>query len=320
MSGVVVVVGNGMVGHHFTQQLLKRRGQWLVHIFGDEPHPAYDRVNLSRLFAAPDEDLSLPGPWAGPVATYTGEEVVSADRARRLVTSSAGRVVAYDRLVLATGARAVVPPLAGTNLQGWFVYRTRSDLLALRQALASARRAVVLGGGPLGMEAAVAFRQMGVETHLVECAGRLMARELDETAADLLRVRLASAGIVVHLGRAPEALVGASGRVRSLRFADGSSLVTDLVLLATGVRPRDQIARAAGLEVAPSGGVVIDEGCRTSDPTILAVGDCAHFRGRSPGTIAPGYRMAEVAAAGRCGERQVLAEIEAGVRLERRTG
>src|SRR6478672_8042444 len=294
----LVVAGNGMVGHRFVQAAVERglTETYDVVVVGEEPRPAYDRVALTSFFAAGSADeLSLlpEGAYDDPrVRLLLGTTVTGLDRETRTVALSSGEVLAYDALVLATGAAPFVPPVPGRDLAGCFVYRTIEDLEAIRDASITASRGVVIGGGLLGLEAANALVQLGLETHVVEMAPRLMPVQLDDGGGAALVRHIEKLGVTVHAGAATQAIVG-DGRVRALETADGP-IETDLVVFSAGIRPRDQLARDAGLEVAERGGVLVDEQCRTSDERVFAIGECAAPGGRMYGLVAPGYAMAEV--------------------------
>jgi nitrite reductase (NADH) large subunit len=297
-----VIVGNGMVGHHLVTRLLAAAAghDTRITVVCEEPRLAYDRVNLSKFFDGKSaQDLSLASldeyREAG-VEVLLGERVLGVDRAGRRVTTSGGRELRYDRLVLATGSRPFVPPVPGREAPGCFVYRTIEDLEAIRGFAAGVSVGVVVGGGLLGLEAANALRNLGLETHVVELAPRLMALQVDEAGGAILRGRIEALGVGVHTGKVTkEIATGADGRVTGLRFADGGLLPAELVVFSAGIRPRDELAREAGLTLGARGGVAIDARCRTSDPDILAVGECAALDGRTFGLVAPGYQMAEVA-------------------------
>jgi nitrite reductase (NADH) large subunit len=218
------------------------------------------------------------------------------------VTSAAGDVVAYDALVLATGSYPFVPPVPGHDLPGCFVYRTIDDLELLRADAAGLRVGAVVGGGLLGLEAANALRNLGLETHVVEFAPRLMPLQVDDGGSAALRARITELGVAVHTSmQTTELVAGPDGRVAAMRFADGASLAVDVVVFSAGIRPRDELARRCGLAVGERGGVVVDDACRTSDPRIYAVGECAFAAGRVWGLVAPGYEMARVVADRLCG-------------------
>ncbi len=296
----IVVIGHGMVGHRFVQAAIER-GLTETHdvvVLGEEPRPAYDRVALTSYFAADSaEELSLlpGGEYDDPRVSLRLATVVSAiDPAARTVRLADGEVLAYDQLVLATGAAPFVPPVPGKDLDGCFVYRTIEDLDAIRAASERATAGVVIGGGLLGLEAANALVQLGLETHVVEMAPRLMPVQLDDAGGATLVRHIEKLGVTVHTGVATEAITGEVS-VDGLQFKDGSEVDAQVVVFSAGIRPRDALARAAGLEVAERGGVLVDEQCRTSDPRIHAIGECAAPGGRMYGLVAPGYDMAEVA-------------------------
>ena len=302
----VVVVGNGMVGHRFVELAATVPGV-AVTVFGEEPRTAYDRVHLSDYFAGSGvDDLALGGAPAG-ATVHVGERVTAVDRASRVVRTDRDRQFRYDTLVLATGSYPFVPPIDGRDLPHCHVYRTIEDLDAIRASGADAETGVVVGGGLLGLEAANALRNMGLVTHVVEFAPSLMGTQLDDGGGAMLRGMIEELGVSVHTGRNTVRIVtgeageaGESARYR-MEFADGDTLETDLVVFSAGIRPRDELARDCGLAVGERGGIVIDEGCATSDPNILAVGECALYDGRIFGLVGPGYEMARVAAAGLAG-------------------
>ena len=296
----IVVVGHGMVGHRFVQAAIER-GLTETHdlvVLGEEPRPAYDRVALTSYFAAKSADeLSLlpEGRYDDPrVELRVGAMVERVDPAARTVTLTDGEAVAYDELVLATGAAPFVPPIAGRDLDGCFVYRTIEDLDAIREAAADATVGVVVGGGLLGLEAANALVQLGLETHVVEMAPRLMPVQLDDTGGAALARHIRQLGVTVHTGVTTETVMAADGRAAGLALRDGDPVPADLVVFSAGIRPRDTLARSAGLEVAGRGGILVDEQCRSSDPHVWAVGECAAPGGVMYGLVAPGYAMAEV--------------------------
>lgn len=276
-----------MVGHHLVRTLTERGGDWRVVVLAEEPRPAYDRVALSSYVDGWDADkLSLP---PVDVETRLGDKVVEIDRAARKVVTAQGFVQDYDALVLATGSYPFVPPVSGHDRAHCFVYRTIDDLDAIRAH--GGASGVVIGGGLLGLEAANALRLMGVRPQVVELAPRLMPLQVDEGGGALLRREILRLGLDVHCG------VSVSG-VEDDRvvLSDGSELPADIVVFSAGVRPRDDLARTFGLEVGERGGIVVDDGCRTSDESIYAIGECACVGGRVYGLVAPGYAMAEVVA------------------------
>ncbi|MFG1657199.1 nitrite reductase large subunit NirB [Micromonospora chersina] len=297
-GGRLVVVGNGMVGQRFVEALRARdqERRWQVTVLGEERRPAYDRVRLSAFFdGVSAEELNLHTPDDG-VELRLGEPALALDRARRVVTTAAGEHP-YDALVLATGSSAFVPPIGGVDLPGVFVYRTLDDLAAIRAHAEGRRTGAVIGGGLLGLEAANALRLLGLSTSVVEFAPRLMPVQVDEAGGAMLRRYVEELGVTTYLGVATSALrPGPAGTVGALELSDGRTVEADLVVVAAGIRPRDELARAAGLPVGPRGGVLVDAGCRTEDERIWAVGECAAVDGTCHGLVAPGYATAEVVA------------------------
>src|SRR5690554_1179819 len=301
-SATVVVVGNGMVGHHCVEQLIElgALSRYQIHVFGEECQRAYDRVHLSEYFAGCDAaslTLSSASFYEQPgLHLHLNTPVLEIDRQRKEVVSAQGRM-RYDRLILATGSFPFVPPIHGAQGTARLVYRTLEDLDCIRMAAQGARTGVVVGGGLLGLEAANALKTLGLQVHVVEFAPRLMPVQLDNEGGAALRGRIEALGLEVHLSRATTAITpGESCRWR-MRFADGEHLETDLVVFSAGIRPQDALARQAGLQVAERGGVVIDNDCRTSDASIFAIGECASWNGQIFGLVAPGYQMARLVAA-----------------------
>ncbi|MER5883347.1 nitrite reductase large subunit NirB [Streptomyces sp. NPDC001941] len=303
----LVLVGHGMVGQHLLEALAGHgalgEGGWRATVLAEEPVPAYDRVNLSTVLAGAGADTLRLGAGDFPerhgVRVLLDEPAEEVDTAARTVRTARGRTLRYDALVLATGSAPLVPPVAGADAAGCFTYRTLDDVSALTRYAEGRATGLVVGGGLLGLEAAGALRTLGLAAHVVEAGPRLMPRQLDEEGAEVLRATLAARGVAVHTGTGVRRVVtGDGGRASAVELADGRRLGTDLVVYAAGIRPRDELARAAGLRLAGRGGVAVDEYCRTSDPAVYAVGECAAGAdGVVHGLIAPGYRMAETAAA-----------------------
>lgn len=296
----LVVVGHGMVGHRFVQAAIERglTETYDITVLGEEPRPAYDRVALTSFFEVGAEALSyLPtGVYDDPRVTLRLQaEVTAMDPEARTVVLADGDVLHYDELVLATGAAPFVPPVPGKDLGNVFVYRTIEDLEAIREASRGAKAGAVIGGGLLGLEAANALHQLGVETHVVEMAPRLMAVQVDEVGGATLKRHVEDLGLTIHTGVMTELIDGDDdGKVSGIKFRDEDPIPLDIVIFSAGIRPRDAIARSAGLEVAERGGVLVDEGCRSSDQHVWAIGECAAPAGRMYGLVAPGYAMAEV--------------------------
>jgi nitrite reductase (NADH) large subunit len=298
----LVVIGNGMVGQRLLEELTATPGTNLdITVLCEEPRPAYDRVQLTSFFSGKSaEELSLVS--SDFFATHNielvlNDKAICIDREQLHARTAAGREFGYDCLVLATGSYPFVPPVPGRDRAGCFVYRTIEDLEAIRAAATQAKVGAVVGGGLLGLEAAKALKDLGLETHVVEFAPRLMAAQVDDPGGRVLRTRIAELGVGVHTGHNTVEIVAGDVCAQRMKFADESELETDLVVFSAGIRPRDELARESGLLTGERGGIVIDDSCRTSDPNIYAVGECALWKGRHYGLVAPGYQMARVAAA-----------------------
>jgi nitrite reductase (NADH) large subunit len=301
----VVVVGHGMVGHRFVQTLRERDAtdRWRIVIVSEEADPAYDRVGLSSYVGAWQRNsLALDGnTYAGDdrVVTHLGETVTDIDRAGRRVVTSSGREIDYDALVLATGSYAFVPPVPGHDNDRCFVYRTLDDLDEIRSAAEAAgpgATGVVVGGGLLGLEAANALKLLGMTPHVVEFAPRLMPMQVDEGGGAVLKNLVTELGLTVHTGVGTSEIADAENGALRVTLSDESSIDASLVVFSAGVRPRDQLAREAGLAVGERGGVLVDAGCVTDDENIYAIGEVAAVDGRCYGLVAPGYSTAEVVA------------------------
>ena len=317
----IIVIGHGMVGHKFLESLAESQADHLdITVLCEEPRPAYDRVHLSEFFAGKTaEDLSLVAPGFFERENFVlklNAKAVSIDRAARTVTVSTGETLDYDKLVLATGSYPFVPPLAGSDRADCFVYRTIEDLEAMRECGARSKTGTVIGGGLLGLECAKALRDMGLETHVVEFAPRLMAVQVDEGGGRVLRSKIEELGVKVHTQRSTQAIVAGETATNRMQFADGTHLDTDMIVFSAGIRPRDEIARAAGLEVGPRGGIVIDDACRTSDADIYAIGECALWKGQVFGLVAPGYDMARVTAKQLLGEASEFGGADMSTKLK----
>ncbi|MFT6092663.1 MAG: nitrite reductase (NADH) large subunit [Pseudohongiellaceae bacterium] len=304
----IVVVGNGMVGHYYVERLLEQSPQHRVTVIGAEPRPAYDRVHLSEVFSGRSpEDLALTTREHYKqlsVAAHFGDPVESIDRDNKQVVTVTGRKFGYDKLVLATGSYAFIPPIKGADLPGCLAYRTIDDLGAIKAESKNAVSAVVVGGGLLGLECANALKSLGLKTHVVEFASGLMNQQLDQRGSKLLRAMIEELEVQVHTSKATqEIIVGDQSRLKML-FADDTYLDVDLIVFSAGIRPYDNLAKDAGIETGARGGIVIDYHCRTSDSDIYAIGECALFGNKIFGLVAPGYRMAE-AAASQFGEHKI---------------
>jgi nitrite reductase (NADH) large subunit len=297
----IVVVGNGMVGLRFCEKLIAADPDRRLRIvtFCEEPRAAYDRVGLTTFFAHRDAEKLLLArkDWyiEHGVELHLGDRANAIDRQRQVVTSDRGREVAYDTLVLATGSYPFVPPIPGIDKQGIFVYRTIEDLERMIAYAPKATKCAVIGGGLLGLEAAKAVLDLGLEAHVIEFSGRLMPRQIDDAGSRILVKQIEDLGVKVHLNRGTKEVHG-EGRIEALEFQDGERLDVDMLVVSTGIRPRDELARQCGIDVGSRGGIVVDDQLRTSDPHIHAIGECALHAGMVYGLVAPGYEMADVVA------------------------
>lgn len=303
MKQRVLVVGNGMVGHKFIDGLLnsEKAADFEIVTFSEEPRLAYDRVKLSYYFAGSTaEDLMLTSEieYKARGVHYTlSDKVVAIDSAKNTVTTASGRTETYDKLVLATGSYPFVPPLPGKDQPHCLVYRTIEDLEAITASAAVSKVGVVVGGGLLGLEAANALKNLGLKTHVVEFAPRLMAVQLDEGGGQLLRRKIEALDVTVHTEKNTKEIVAGEECRYRMNFADGSFLETDMILFSAGIRPQDELARQYGLTIGERGGIVINNNCQTSVENIYAIGECALWENRIFGLVAPGYQMAKVAVA-----------------------
>ena len=302
MKPQLVLVGNGMAGVRTLEELLKLAPDlYDITVFGAEPHPNYNRILLSPVLAGEQtlEQIVLnPRSWYEEhgVTLHTGRRIVSVNRRQRVVRADDGTEAGYDRLLLATGSRPFVPPVPGSGLDGVVGYRDMADTQAMIDAAARYRQAVVVGGGLLGLEAANGLMARGMEVTVVHLMPWLMERQLDETAATLLRESLEQRGMRFMLqARTRELLGDAEGRVRALRLEDGSEIAAQLVVMAAGVRPEVELAAGMGLHCER--GVVVDDTLQTvTDPRVYAVGECAAHRGVAYGLVAPLFEQARVCA------------------------
>lgn len=298
----LIVIGNGMVGHKFLELMIAKGAtqKWNLITFCEEPRVAYDRVNLSGYFSgktAADLSLVEPGLYQeNGIQIHIGDKAVAIDREQKTVSSANGLTVPYDKIVLATGSSPFVPPIKGNEISGAFVYRTIEDLEEISAYAKNCQIGVVIGGGLLGLEAANALKTMGLKTHVIEFASRLMPVQIDDAGGAILRSKIEALGVSVHTSKSTTQIISEDGKIAKMLFADGSELETDMIVFSTGIRPRDELARSCGLEIGERGGVVINDYCQTSDPDIYAIGECALYKNRIYGLVAPGYTMAGVVA------------------------
>ena len=293
----IVVIGNGMVGQRFCEQLVERDTErhFRLITFCEEPRAAYDRVGLTSFFAHRDAQKLMMAKMAWYEANGVDLHVGDIDRQAKVVRSDKGVEVSYDAVVLATGSFPFVPPVPGIEKRGVFVYRTIEDLERIIDYGNGVKRAAVIGGGLLGLEAAKAAYDLGLETHVVEFAPRLMPRQIDDAGSRVLVRKIEDLGVRVHLNKATQEVLG-NGRVAGMRFQDGDVLDVDMIIVSAGIRPRDDLARACGIEVGERGGVAVNDLLQTSDPSIYAIGEVALHGGMIYGLVAPGYEMAETVA------------------------
>jgi nitrite reductase (NADH) large subunit len=318
----LVVIGNGMVGQNFLANLVASsiKDKFDIVTFCEEPRPAYDRVHLSEFFSGKTaQDLALADAdfyAAHQINLYLGDKAVQIDRDKQTVISANGVIAPYDKIVLATGSYPFVPPVPGHDRPNCLVYRTIDDLIAMQEAAKSAKVGVVVGGGLLGLEAAKALKDLGLQTHVVEFAPRLMAVQLDEAGGAMLKRKIEALGVTVHTGKNTREIVQGQQCLNKMCFADGEELETDIVLFSAGIRPRDEMARQCGLEMGQRGGIVIDNQCRTSDPAIYAIGECAIWNGQIFGLAAPGYAMARTVVADLAGEAASFTGADMSTKLK----
>jgi nitrite reductase (NADH) large subunit len=297
----LIVIGNGMVGHKFIELMVAKKydRDWNIITFCEETRVAYDRVNLSSYFSGKTAgDLSLVEPGfyqENNIQIYIGDRAISINRNKQIISSANGLEIPYDKVVIATGSYPFVPPIKGKEILGTFVYRTIEDLENIANYAKSCKTGVVVGGGLLGLEAANALKNLDLETHVVEFAPRLMPVQIDDAGGIILKEKIEALGVKIHLNKNTSEIIGEDGKVNKMTFVDGSELATDLIVFSAGIRPRDEIAKNCNLAVGDRGGIIIDEHCQTSDPNIYAIGECALYKNRIYGLVAPGYKMAEVA-------------------------
>jgi assimilatory nitrate reductase electron transfer subunit len=293
----VVVVGAGMVGHRFVDELVRadRDERYAVELIGEEEYEPYNRILLSDVLAgrADLKAIRLPLPDSGRVRFWRGVSATRIDREAGTIELSDGSSRPFDRLVLATGARAFVPPLPGLEVHPRHVHvlRTLDDCRNIAARAMNAKHAVVLGGGVLGLEAACGLRQRGVPVTVVDLDDHVMATQLDAGTARVLAARLADLGVEVVTGTSVAEVISAYDELVAVRLTDDRVLAADLMLVSCGVRANADLARLAGLEV--DRGILVDDSLTTADPHVHAIGDCAQAPGGSPGLLAPGWRQAE---------------------------
>jgi len=323
----LVMVGNGMAGVRALEELLKIAPDlYEVTVFGAEPHPNYNRILLSPVLAGEqtlDEIILNPLKWYADhgITLHTNKRVVDVDRRRRVVIAEDGTQAAYDRLLIATGSNPFILPVPGKDLEGVIAYRDIADTNFMIETALTHKHAVVIGGGLLGLEAANGLILRGMQVTVVHIAPWLMDRQLDEVASKLLQKSLEERGLRFRIGAQTQALVGAddegrSGRVKAVRFKDGTEVQADLVVMAAGVRPSTELAEKIGLHC--NRGIVVSDTMQTiTDPRVYAVGECAAHRGIAYGLVAPLFEQGKVVAnhlaefgIGRYGGSQVSTKLK----------
>ena len=298
----LVLVGNGMAGVRTLEELIKIDPDlYNITVFGAEPHPNYNRILLSPVLAGEqtlDEIVLNPWSWYEEhgITVHAGRKVVEVDRVKRIVRADDGTAAPYDRLLLCTGSHPFVLPVPGNTLAGVIAYRDIADTQAMIETAKTHRHAVVIGGGLLGLEAANGLMLRGMTVTVVHASEWLMNRQLDDVAASLLRQSLEARGLAFRLGaHTQELLDDGTGRVRAVRFKDGSEEPADLVVMAVGIRPNVQLAESMRLHCER--GIVVTDTLQTvTDARIYAVGECAAHRGIAYGLVAPLFEQARVAA------------------------
>jgi NAD(P)H-dependent nitrite reductase large subunit/NAD(P)H-dependent nitrite reductase small subunit len=317
----IVVIGNGMVGLRFCEQLIAfdELKKYRIVTFCEEPRAAYDRVGLTSFFAHRDaEKLILARmEWYEQVGIeiHLSDRACAIDCETKVVTSTKGVEIAYDKVIMATGSYPFVPPIPGINKQGVFVYRTIEDLEHIIDYSKKSNRCAVIGGGLLGLEAAKAAFDLGLETHVVEFAPRLLPRQIDDDGSKTLVNKIESLGVKVHLNKGTKEVHGGNS-VERMEFSDGESLDVDMIIVSAGIRPRDDLACESGLAVGERGGILVNNHLQTSDPDVYAIGECALHGGMIYGLIAPGREMAEIVAANLCGDEREFQGTDLSTKLK----
>jgi nitrite reductase (NADH) large subunit len=296
----LVVIGNGMAGMRTVEELLKLDPErYRITVFGAEPYGNYNRILLSPVLAGEktvDDIMLHTREWyaANGITLHAGDPVISIDRKRRIVHAASGLAVPYERLLIATGSKPFIVPVPGHDLPGVIGFRDLQDVDAMLAAARAGGRAVVIGGGLLGLEAANGLLRQGMEVTVVHVTASLMNQQLDAPAAELLRASLERRGLRILLSRQTAAIEGGAC-AQAVRFDDGETIAADLVVMAAGVRPNVALARDAGLHVERA--IVVDDTLQTYDPRVYAVGECVQHRRATFGLVAPIWDQARVCAA-----------------------
>lgn len=318
----IVVIGNGMVGYKFLEKLVAKpnRDLFQIVVFGEEPRVAYDRVHLSEYFGEKTiEELTMaPLDWYidHQIEIHVSDPIQNINRATKTIHSFKGKEISYDYLVLATGSAAFVPPIEGVEKDGVFVYRTIEDLDLMKDWAKKSRKGAVIGGGLLGLEAAKAMIDLGInDTCVIEFANKLMPRQIDEQGSTLLKAKLEDLGLSIRLNTNTKLIEG-NDKITGMSFADGSNIPVDMLVISAGIKPRDELAKQSGLETGPRGGIVVNDQLQTNDPSIFAIGECALHGGMIYGLVAPGYEMADVVATNLSGGNKEFKSYDMSTKLK----
>jgi len=316
----VVIIGNGMVGNKICEKLKQKSNNLGITVFAEESIRAYDRVHLTDYFkvSSINELFLLKNEWyiENNVKIHLDDPVIAINLLKKEVKSLKGITLNYDYLVFATGSAPFVPPIPGIEKEGVFLYRTIEDLELIKAYAAKVKTGTVMGGGLLGLEAAKALLDLGLkETAVIEFAPRLMPRQIDDSASVLLQHKLAELGLRCLLQKSTSQLLG-DDRLTGVAFNDGTSMATDLLVISAGIRPRDELAKKSGLAVGERGGILVNAQMQTSDPSVYAIGECALVNDMIYGLVAPGYEMAEIAAAQIIGEEKSFIGFDMSTKLK----
>ncbi|WP_352288828.1 nitrite reductase large subunit NirB [Psychrobacter sp. GW64-MNA-CIBAN-0177] len=337
-KGNLVVIGNGMVGHHFIERAIEQglHQQFDIHVFAEEDRPAYDRVYLSSYFEHKDASklnlVDLTAYELSKVNLHLNQCIVDIDSASQRITTEAGEIIEYSELVLATGSYPFVPPIPGREHPHCHVYRTIADLdeiLAIAE-LPTVKKGVVVGGGLLGLEAAKALVTLGLDTYVVEFAPQLMGVQLDAAGGEILKRKIEALGVKVLTGKNTKEILSntapnsddtiSDDQHLTMEFTDGTSLTTDMIVFSAGIRPQDGLIKnnpECGIEMGGRGGILINEQCRTNADHVYAVGECAVWDNKVFGLVAPGYNMASICAAQIAGDsKQIFTGADMSTKLK----
>ncbi|MEN8624940.1 nitrite reductase large subunit NirB [Psychrobacter proteolyticus] len=337
-KGNLVVIGNGMVGHHFIERAIEQglHQQFDIHVFAEEDRPAYDRVYLSSYFEHKDASklnlVDLTAYELSKVNLHLNQCIVDIDSARQRITTEAGEIIEYSELVLATGSYPFVPPIPGCEHPHCHVYRTIADLdeiLAIAE-LPTVKKGVVVGGGLLGLEAAKALVTLGLDTYVVEFAPQLMGVQLDAAGGEILKRKIEALGVKVLTGKNTKEILSntapnsddtsGDGQHLTMQFTDDTSLTADMIVFSAGIRPQDGLIKnnpECGIEMGGRGGILINEQCRTNVDHVYAVGECAVWDNKVFGLVAPGYNMASICAAQIAGDsKQIFTGADMSTKLK----